>query len=303
MESQAADGSNSLSHKTIVVFDIVDQLAISIVDCSELIHWATGKEWREHGVINNVVGTPILLPTAPFSAGETSAHQPSVRGALTSSEIDFSCTMATSAQRDLQKGSKHSPCYSVWQREKMESWCRCFLEAALQDSWLRTGCWSPAPCPNTHMLNLYRDLTWEWETARRHCWQGDALRHGRAKIPKLQTWEQNCTFYGEVKTTKNTTDVCRDDLSSLSTPEMQEVKLELTTQRGWLVGECQEPSALWLSEGPSWTLASGGRRTAHLRSHCQQRSFTRSGCTRSRSYSPGNWAVCLSASWPPESGN
>lgn len=57
----------------------------------------------------------------------------------------------------------------------------------LQDSWLRTGCWSPAPCPNTHMLNLYRDMTWEWETARHHCWQWDALRHGRAKIPKLQT--------------------------------------------------------------------------------------------------------------------
>lgn len=38
MESQAADGSNSLSHKTIVVFDIVDQLTVSIVDCSELIH-------------------------------------------------------------------------------------------------------------------------------------------------------------------------------------------------------------------------------------------------------------------------
>lgn len=129
MESQAADGSNSLSHKTIVVFDIVDQLTISIVDCSELIHWATGKEWREHGVIDNVVGTPILLPTAPFSAGETSAHQAGVQGALTSSEIDFSCTMATSAQRDLQKGSNHSPCYSVWQRENMESWCRRSLEA------------------------------------------------------------------------------------------------------------------------------------------------------------------------------
>lgn len=71
MESQAADGSNSLSHKTIVVFDIVDQLSVSIVDCSELIHWATGRESREHGVTQNAVITTILLPTAPFSAVST----------------------------------------------------------------------------------------------------------------------------------------------------------------------------------------------------------------------------------------
>lgn len=64
------------------------------------------------------------------------------------------------------------------------------------------------------------------------------------KYPNCKHWEQNCTFYGEVKTTKNTNDVYRDNSSSLSTPEMQEVKLELTMQRGWLVGECQEPSAL-----------------------------------------------------------
>lgn len=55
------------------------------------------------------------------------------------------------------------------------------------------------------------------------------------------------------------------------------MKLKLTTQRGWLAGECRGPSALSLSEGPSWTPASGGRRTARLRLHCQHRSFTTSG--------------------------
>lgn len=39
-------------------------------------------------------------------------------------------------------------------------------------------------------------------------------------------------------------DVCRDKPSSPSTPGMQEMKAELTMQRGWLGGECQGLSAL-----------------------------------------------------------
>lgn len=65
MESQAADGSNSLSHKTIIVFDIVDQLPVPVVDGSELIHRATRGESREHGVTGNAVVTTVLLPPAP----------------------------------------------------------------------------------------------------------------------------------------------------------------------------------------------------------------------------------------------
>lgn len=57
MESQAADGSHSLSHEAIVVFDVVDQLPVSIVDCSELVHGATARESREHGVTEDVVTT------------------------------------------------------------------------------------------------------------------------------------------------------------------------------------------------------------------------------------------------------
>lgn len=41
VESQAADGSDTLAHEPVIVLDVVDQLAISIVDGSELVHGAT----------------------------------------------------------------------------------------------------------------------------------------------------------------------------------------------------------------------------------------------------------------------
>lgn len=113
MESQAADGSNSLSHKTIVVFDIVDQLPVSVVDCSELIHWATGRESREHGVTENAVVRTILLPTAPFPAVSTWAvHQTSAQWVLVSGETDFNCTAATSVQKIYRKAGTTVTCYT-----------------------------------------------------------------------------------------------------------------------------------------------------------------------------------------------
>lgn len=53
MEGQAADGSHSLSHEPIVVLDVVDQLPVPVVDRSELVHGATGREGTEHGVTGN----------------------------------------------------------------------------------------------------------------------------------------------------------------------------------------------------------------------------------------------------------
>lgn len=46
VESQAADGPDSLAHEAIIVFDVVDQLSISVVDGCELVHGATvaGRE-------------------------------------------------------------------------------------------------------------------------------------------------------------------------------------------------------------------------------------------------------------------
>lgn len=41
VESQAADGPDSLAHEPIIVFDVVDQLPISVVDGCELVHGAT----------------------------------------------------------------------------------------------------------------------------------------------------------------------------------------------------------------------------------------------------------------------
>lgn len=45
VEGQAADGSDALAHETIVVLDVVDQLAVSIVDGSELVHGAAAGRW------------------------------------------------------------------------------------------------------------------------------------------------------------------------------------------------------------------------------------------------------------------
>lgn len=57
MEGQAADGSHSLPHEAIVVFDVVDQLPVAVVDGSELVHGATGREGTEHRVTGNAGGT------------------------------------------------------------------------------------------------------------------------------------------------------------------------------------------------------------------------------------------------------
>lgn len=84
---------------------------------------------------------------------------------------------------------------------------------------------------------------------------------------------------------------------------MQEMKLELTTQRGWLAGECRGPSALSLSEGPSWTPASGGQRTARLRLHCQHRSFTTSGPDQIRKpWESSHAPACEPSAWIGEGG-
>jgi hypothetical protein len=47
MEGQAADGSDSLAHEAIIVFDVVDQLAVPVVDGSELVHGAAAGRRRE----------------------------------------------------------------------------------------------------------------------------------------------------------------------------------------------------------------------------------------------------------------
>lgn len=44
VESQAADGPDSLAHEAIIVFDVVDQLPVSVVDGCELVHGATVVE-------------------------------------------------------------------------------------------------------------------------------------------------------------------------------------------------------------------------------------------------------------------
>lgn len=44
VESQAADGPDSLAHEAIVIFDVVDQLPIAVVDGCELVHGATGDQ-------------------------------------------------------------------------------------------------------------------------------------------------------------------------------------------------------------------------------------------------------------------
>lgn len=44
VESQAADGADSLAHEAVVVLDVVDQISAAIVDGGELVHGATAHE-------------------------------------------------------------------------------------------------------------------------------------------------------------------------------------------------------------------------------------------------------------------
>lgn len=48
VESQAADGPDSLAHEPVVVLDVVDQLPVPVVDGCELVHGATavGRDAR-----------------------------------------------------------------------------------------------------------------------------------------------------------------------------------------------------------------------------------------------------------------
>lgn len=63
VEGQAADGPDSLAHEPVVVLDVVDQLAVPVVDGGELVHGATaaGGE-RSSAVSSSLLGLGRQTP-------------------------------------------------------------------------------------------------------------------------------------------------------------------------------------------------------------------------------------------------
>lgn len=64
VEGQAADGSHSLPHEAVVVFDVVDQLPVAVVDGSELVHGATGREGMNMELLG-ILGGDKIAAAAP----------------------------------------------------------------------------------------------------------------------------------------------------------------------------------------------------------------------------------------------